>query len=116
MATTPSPIDNTVSLFDQFYNINMLVPADQYELVLSYFKSISATDQIAQNFTTFLFIISNNTKIEAQDLLQQLKGLDGIQIDAVMAYYMNSVKTKTALYGVANELRPNPFAERNIVQ
>ncbi len=108
--------DNITQVFDQFYNINVNVPADEYEIVLSWFRSISSTEQIAQNFTSFVFIISSNTKISALDLLKQMQGQTGIQIDALMAYYLNSAKTKSALYGIANKVVPNFYVQRNIIQ
>lgn len=108
--------DNTTQVFDQFYNINITVPADEYEIVLSWFRSICSTEQIAQNFTAFVFIISSNSKIPSLDLLSQMQGQTGIQIDALMAYYLNSAKTKSALYGVANQITPNFYVQRNIVQ
>lgn len=107
---------STQQVFDSFYQINLTVPADQWEIVLSWFRSICATEQIAQNFTGYVFIISNNTKINPLDLLNQLQGLTGIEIDAVMAFYLNNVKTKSALYGVANLLTPNRYVQRNIIQ
>ena len=108
--------DNITQVFDQFYNINVNVAADEYEVVLSWFRSVSATEQIAQNFTAFVFIISSNSKIPALDLLSQMQGQTGIQIDALMAFYLNSAKTKSALYGVANPVTPNFYVQRNIIQ
>ena len=116
MASPLSKPDNITQVFDQFYNININVPADEYEVVLSWFRSISATEQIAQNFTSFLFIISSNSKIPVLDLLSQMQGQTGIQVDALMAYYLNSAKTKSALYGVANKVIPNFYVQRNIIQ
>lgn len=116
MATNLSVPDNTTQVFDQFYNININVPADEYEVVLSWFRSICATEQIAQNFTAFIFIISSNTKIPSLDLLTQIQGKTGLEIDALMSYYLNSSKTKSALYGVANQITPNFYVQRNIIQ
>lgn len=116
MAEPNTTLDPTTRVFDSFYNIDIVVPANEYEIVLSWFRSICATEQIAQNFTSFIFIISNNTKINALDLLSQLQGLTGIEIDSTIAYYLNSVKTKSALYGVANTNTPNFYVQRNIVQ
>jgi hypothetical protein len=116
MATSLLPPDNTTQVFDQFYNININVASDEYEIVLSWFRSICSTEQIAQNFTAFVFIIASNTKISPLDLLAQMQGRTGIEIDALLAYYLNSSKTKSALYGVANPITPNFYVQRNIIQ
>jgi hypothetical protein len=116
MVSPLSRPDNITQVFDQFYGINITVPVGEFEVVLSWFRSICATEQIAQNFTAFIFIISSNTKIPAIDLLTQIQGMTGLEVDATIAYYLNSSKTKSALYGVANPVTPNYYVQRNIIQ
>ena len=36
-----SQLDRTVRIFDQFYNFDLVVEADQFELVYSYFFDIA---------------------------------------------------------------------------
>lgn len=108
-------VDTTVRVFDSFYGADLQVDASSYEIAYAFFKNICATDDIAKTFAQYIFIIETNTGIPAIELLSLISDKNGIEIDAIMAFYLNSVKTKTALYGVANELVPNYFVARNII-
>lgn len=110
-------VDPTVKIFDSFYATKLVVPSDQYDVVHSYFLNICDTEKIANNFTAFLFRIAQETKTDALALLQELKsGENKLRINQIMAYYLNSLKSKTSLYGVAIIPKPNLPVARNIVQ
>ena len=38
-----------------------------------------------------------------------------VQVNAEMAFYLNLLKSKTALYGVSNVPTPNQSVQRNII-
>lgn len=107
-------VDYTVKIFDEFYNLNLVVNASEYEIVYSFFKGYSNNDQVAKSFTENLFRISNQTKIPVLDLLSTFEGQDRLKINLTMAYYLNSLGNKTTLYGVSNEVPPNQAALRNV--
>lgn len=110
-------VDNTIRLYDAFYSTSLIVGTDQYDIVHGYFEQICASKTIAANFTVFLFRIAQETNVNVLDLLDQLKGLnDKMKINQVIAYYMNSLKSKTSLYGVSTIPKPNVPVARNIVQ
>jgi hypothetical protein len=48
--------------------------------------------------------------------LDQIKGTKTMEMNQIMAYYLNSLKSKTSLYGVAIIPRSNQPVARNIVQ
>lgn len=112
---TYSDLDKTVRLFDSFYNFQMVINPNQYDIVYSYFFSISNSKNIARNFTSFIFRISNVIGEDALVLLDYIKGKDSLQTNALMAYYLNGIKSKTTLYGVSVEPIPNESAQRNVV-
>lgn len=110
-------IDPTIKIFDSFYATSLVVGADQYDVVHGYFTNVCGTTKIANNFTAFLFRIAQETGVDVLELLQELKGVnDKLKINQVVAYYLNSMKSKTSLYGVSNIPRPNIPVARNIVQ
>lgn len=111
-----SSLEKTVKIFDDFYAFSLVVDANQYDLVYSYFKSICSNTVIAGNFAVYLFRISQQTGINTMDLLSSFNGLDKIEINKVLAYYLNSFKSKTALYGIGQTLTPNQPVARNIIQ
>ena len=110
-------IDPTIRIFDSFYSVSLTVGAAQYDIVHGYFTKVCGTERIANNFTAFLFRIAQETRTDVLELLEQLKGLnDKLKVNQVIAYYMNSLKSKTSLYGVATIPKPNVPVARNIVQ
>jgi hypothetical protein len=113
---TRNSLDNTVKIFDSFYSFDLSVNADQYDIVHGYFTSICDTKNIANNFTAVLFRIAQETGLNVLDLLDQIKGTKKMEMNQVMAYYLNSFKSRTSLYGIAVEPKSNQPVARNIVQ
>ena len=68
--------DTTVKVFDQFYNLDLVVNADQYEIVYSFFKNYTVNISTAKSFTQTLFRIANETQINVLDLLKTFQGSD----------------------------------------
>lgn len=108
-------LDQTVKIFDSFYSFDAIVNAVEYDIVYSYFVSVCATKNIAANFTAVLFRIAQETKIPVLQLIDQIKGKNNMQINQTLAYYLNSFKSKTSLYGIAIVPRSNQPVARNIV-
>ncbi len=113
---TGNNLDYTVRVFDQFYNLDLVVGADEYELVLSFFKGYSSSDSVARSFTETLFRIANETQIPVMELLDSFGSSDKLKVNLTLAYYLNSISNKTVLYGVNQVRAPNPAVARNIVQ
>jgi hypothetical protein len=110
-------LDQTIRIYDSFYAVNLVVAADKFDIVNGFFSSVCETKNIAANFTAFLFRIAQETEIDVLELLAQLQGADNrLQINKIIAYYLNSFKSRTSLYGVGSLLQPNLPVARNIVQ
>ena len=114
--TQEESIDRTIKIFDNFYNVNITIPTNQYEVVRSYFIGICEDVRVAENFTAFLFRIAQESGIDAIQLLENIKGANNkLELNQTMAYYMNSFKSKVSLYGVAVVPRPVFPVARNVV-
>jgi hypothetical protein len=111
-----SSLDGTVKIFDSFYSTELIINSNEFDLVRSYFIGVCDEAQIADNFTTFFFRISQESGIPVMDFLEAIKGLDALNMNRVMAYYMNSYKSKTSMYGVSEIPQPNQNVARNIIQ
>ena len=109
-------IDQTIRVFDSFYNFELVTNASEYDIVYGYFYEINKDATIAGNFTVFLFRIAQDTCVPVLDLLSALEGKTKLEMNQVIAYYLNSFKTRSALYGISSVLRPNEPVQRNIVQ
>ena len=108
--------DLTVRLFDQFYSYEVDVPANEYDVVFSYFSSVMTTRQAAGNFTMSLFRVAQNTGIPALTLLKEFQGQNGVDLSASLAYYLNSIRSRATLLGVGSTVVPNFYQARNVLQ
>ena len=109
-------MDQTVRIFDSFYAITLQINGNEYDIVHGYFASVCPTKTIANNFTAVLFRVSQETGIDALDLLDQIKGKKKMEMNQILAYYLNSFKSKTSLYGIGIIPKPNLPVARNIIQ
>ena len=108
-------LDKTVRVFDQFYNFDLVVNASQYEIIYTYFYSVNKDKTIASNFTTLLFRISSITGEDVMTLLNDITGKEKLKANGLLTYYLNSIKSKTTLYGLSSVPQPNQTVQRNIV-
>lgn len=109
-------LDQTVRVFDQFYNYDVQVPAAQYDIVYSYFLQEMGDRTVAGNFAVSLFQVADSTGINALSLLDNLKGLTGLNLTLNMAYYMNQIRSTATLLGVNSQVVPNYYAARAVLQ
>ena len=110
-----SKLSSTVSLVDKFYNFQISVDSNRYEVVYSYFFEITKSKSITQNFTTLLFRIATLSETDVLILLDEFKGKNSTEVNYMLALYLNSIKSKTTLYGINNPPIPNEVVQRNIV-
>lgn len=107
--------DATVRVFDNFYTFSVDVPASEYDVVYSYFKSIFSNNQIASNFTTMLFRIAENLGVSVLTVLAQIEGLDTIALTNTMVYYLNGMQSQSTLLGINATITPNYWTARNVM-
>lgn len=107
--------DKTILIYDSFYNNKSIVNATDYDAVHSYFYGVSNNKTIANNFTAILFNIAQQSGTNVIELLQIIKGSKNtLQMNSVICYYLNTFKSKVALYGVSNVPKPNQAVQRNV--
>ena len=106
--------DLTVQIFDRFYGYQQQVPVDEYDAVLSYFKSVFRSAEAAGNFTVSLFRVSQQSGIPVMTLLQQFQGQTAPQINLTLAYYLNGIRSSSTLLCVNTPTQPNFYIARNI--
>ena len=109
-------LDQTVRIYDEFYNYAEDVPSGEYDIVNSYFKSVFNTAQQAENFTVAIFRVAQESGENALSILQQIQGTTGPQLTANLCYYLNSVRSRATLLGVLQPAAPNFWTARNVRQ
>jgi hypothetical protein len=108
-------IDLTVRVFDDFYGFSLEVDANEYDAVNSYFESVFNDKQIAQNFTTSLFRVAEQTGVPVLTILQQLEGQDQITLTNTLCYYLNGLRSPATLLGINSAVTPNYWTARNVL-
>lgn len=109
-------LDKTVRIFDKFYTTQLVVNGTDYDVVYSFFKGFTENTKIAGNFTALLFRIAQEGGYNVMSLMDVIKGVENkLQLNQVMAYYLNTFKTKNALYGTGILPKPNEAVQRNVV-
>jgi len=106
--------DQTVRIFDSFYAYEAVVPADEYDAVFSYFRSVFDTAEAAGNFTVTVFRIAQQSSIPVMDFLQQLQSQSKPELTLTLAYYLNGLRSKSTLLGVNVAVTPNYYVARNV--
>lgn len=112
---TRAHLDQTVKVFDDFYGFDLTVNGNEYDVVHSYFVGVCSSKKIADNFTVYLFRIAQETGISVMTLLNYIKGLEKMEMNAVITYYLNTFKSKTSLYGFGVIPQPNYPVARNVL-
>lgn len=114
---TKNNLDQTVQIFDAFYKQDVTIGANQFNQVYAYFKEVCGTKQIAENFTYIFFKMAQDNGVNVITLLEELQNqsVDKVKLNQVMAFYFNSFKSKTSLYGVLGVVEPNLPVARNVV-
>jgi hypothetical protein len=106
--------DSTVKVFDEFYAYSANVPAQEYDAVYSYFRSVFDNLNAAGNFTVTLFRISEQSDIPVMTLLQQIQGQSQPELTLTLSYYLNNNRSSTTLLGLNTATTPNFYVARNV--
>lgn len=113
---TNTNVDLTVRVFDSFYGYDVDVPANEYDVVNSFFKTVMENDRTAGNMTVSLFQVAEQTKVPVLTLLDSMRGRNKIDININMAYFLNNIRSRTTLLGVNAPSTPNYYAARAVIQ
>ena len=117
--TTNFNIDQTARVYDEFYNFDINVPADEYDIVYSFFLKEMTTPRAAGNFTVSLFRVAEETQIPVLTLLQGFQGAgasNGINLNVSLAYYLNMIRDRATLLGVGTAVTPNYYPAQAVLQ
>jgi uncharacterized protein YfcZ (UPF0381/DUF406 family) len=108
-------VDRTVRVFDEFYEFAVDVDANTYDVVNSYFESVFSSKEAAENFSTTLFRVAQETRTDVRTLLAEIQDMDQIQLTATLAYYLNGLRSPTTLLGINTPITPNFYTARNVL-
>jgi len=106
---------NNRNIVNKFNNINFSVDSNQYDYVLSFFKSQMKDPDTAKNFTESLYQVSRQADLNILEMVDTLKGQTGLELTASIAYYLNGTRSPSTLLGVSQSVKSNFYAARNVL-
>lgn len=124
MALQLTEKENTLEIFDTFYSQTLVINSGDWDSVYSYFLGVlkgnsdnQKIQQTASQFATVLFRIAQETATDIQIFMDYFRTNveTSLQVNSEMAFYLNLLKSKTALYGVSNVPTPNQAVQRNVI-
>ena len=108
-------VDQTVRIFDGFYDYQTEVDANEYDIVNSYFRSVFGTGQAAANFAVTLFRIAEETNTSVLTLLAEIENQNKIELTQTLCYYLNGLRSPATLLGITGTTTPVFWAARNVM-
>ena len=112
---TNPKIDASVRVFDTFNDFGIDVPANEYDAVSSYLLSVFNDASAAQNFTTSIFRVAQETNTPVLTVLEQIQAPNAVRVTLNIAYFLNGLRSPSTLLGVNTAVTPNVWAARNIL-
>jgi len=91
------------------------ISSEHYDIVLGFFKKVTSNQKTAEAFTVDLFRVTKSTGVSVLSLLESMQDKDEFGVNEVMAFYLNQIRSQSALLGVSNTLVPNQQVARNIL-
>lgn len=107
-------VDLSVRVFDNFYQFDITVPANEYDAVNSFFRSVFSSREAADSFTIQVFRIAQETNTSVLKVLDAMKGRDEIRLTADLTYFLNGIRSPSTLLGINAVTTPNAWAARNV--
>lgn len=107
--------DSTIQFFDAYYNKPLELNASVYAAMTGFFTSRDFDKTAAESIA---LIIMKQAKIDGYNpmqILDTLKGLDSVEISALVSEILNYNRFKTSFLGYSRGLTTNPEVKRNIL-
>lgn len=118
MSNLPKITDenNTGAYFNGYYQTNLPVTGQQYDVVLTFFlKQTSGNRGAAEALTASIMTIAQNRGIDPLSFIDELKKYkENDSFKAALLALLNSDRRSTSKLGYSAVPEPNPFIARNI--
>ena len=110
-----SGTNNTTRFFNNYFIPVYTVSSDTNDAIVSYFEeqtgSLDSAKLLAQT-------VINTAQAQRQDplaILNEFQKLPTVQVNAILALYLNSTRVNTSLLGIKNTPKTNQYITRTIL-
>lgn len=105
----------TIKAFDNFYNQPLEINVSVFEAMKSFFTSRGFDEVSADSVAVVVIRQAKLDDLNPLQILDTLKGLDSVEISALVAEIINYNRFKTSFLGYARQLTINDEINRNIL-
>lgn len=102
-------------VFDQYYTASQNFPSNEVDAVVGFFEKRNFDKTAAISTATILLNQAKLDGVKIFELLDTLKGLEDIQLSAVVAQVINYNRPATSTLGFRRAEQENKTEKRNIL-
>jgi len=103
------------TFFDEFYSKELSFPSNQVDAVIGFFENRNFDKTAAIAVSTVLLKQAKIDNVNVFKLLDTLKGLEAVQLSAVVTEVLNYSRARTSTLGFKRTESSNKTEKRNIV-
>lgn len=105
----------TLKAFDNYYNKPLEINASVFDSMKSFFTARGFDEVSADSVSVVIIRQAKIDNLNPLQILDTLKGLDNVEISALVAEIINYNRFKTSFLGYARQLTINDEVNRNIL-
>tara|TARA_B100000683_G_C12227290_1_gene447599 strand:+ start:250 stop:681 length:432 start_codon:yes stop_codon:yes gene_type:complete len=103
-------------VFDQYFTASQNFPSNEVDAVVGFFENRGFDKTAAVSTATTLLSQARLDNVNVFELLDTLKGLESVQISAVVAQVINYNRPSTSTIGFRRDNQDNLSEKRNILE
>ena len=102
-------------VFDQYFTSSQNFPSNEVDAVVGFFENRGFEKVAAVSTATTLLSQARLDNVKVFELLDTLKGLESVQLSAVVAQVINYNRPSTSTIGIRRDNQKNLTENRNIL-
>ena len=103
-------------VFDQYFTASQNFPSNEVDAVVGFFENRGFEKTAAISTATTLLTQARLDNVKVFELLDTLKGLEAVQLSAVVAQVINYNRPSTSTIGFTRDSQKKPTEKRNILE
>jgi hypothetical protein len=110
-----TPQDQTVQAFDAYYSLPVEINSSVLAAMKGYFTNRGFAEVAAESISVTIIRQAKQDGYNPMQILDTLKGLDSVQLSSLVSEILNYNRFKSSNLGYAQQFRPHPEVQRNIL-
>ena len=105
----------TKNIINNFYNVNLPINAGVYDALKGFFGSNGFSDVASDTIAYIILYQASIDDYNPMQVLENIQGLDGIQLNALVTEILNFNRFKTSFLGQSAAYGTTPSVTREIL-